>query len=495
MFKKERDLTERSKTLLKNKEIRTFKQDIQKQFPLIDEETLNTLIPNKADVHNIKLSNRTILYSIDGQVIFYDYQGRNNLYPTLHTLWKCPNMMRTMYTYGPVSRYVLRGADFMIPGLATLSNLSGLRENEKVSISIVGNPLPFAVGDCHVNEDGLLDRDGHKMKGKGVTIMHSYGDLLVSSKLTPNDGFTPEEIFPTEKLSDEVKKVIVDATESREAGDTEVAVDNEGEKILDGENDSGEGQEVDGENHCDDPEVVGVSHSLEETSLQASDSQQVDKVEEEEDDGTAALELKRRDEQLMESLILAFKYIIKEKQLPMLVSVFWSTLQRCSQCSTTFDNNGIIDLIEIKKTSYKKVTKFLEYCKSIDLLTYRDDNGIATITGIKRMHDLFREYKVDDPDKFKESVKLRETNSSSTGASGNSDSIGYHGSNPNGNSKITVIDLFKMPRNLKDIFGNIRGEYGDHLKSNEVSESLFVIVVDNIDSLSLSFLIHRFVIC
>ena len=34
------------------------------------------------------------------------------------------------------------------------------------------------------------------------------------------------------------------------------------------------------------------------------------------------------DEKLMKSLLLALKYVIKDKQLPMLASTFWSTVQR-----------------------------------------------------------------------------------------------------------------------------------------------------------------------
>jgi translation initiation factor 2D len=489
MFKKDRDLTERSKTLLKNKEIRTLKQDIIKQFPLLDEETLNQLIPNKADVHNIKLANRTILYSIDGQVIFYDYQGRNNLYPTLYTLWKCPHMMRTMYTYGPVSRYVLRGADFMIPGLANLENLSGLQENEKVSVTIVGNPLPFAVGDCHVSEDQLLDREGHKSKGKAMTVMHCYGDLLVSTKIVPNDGFTAEEIFPTEKLAEDVKKVIVDATEAREKerekGNSVSSTTQSSENTTHDNNDLERNGKMEGEGRNElDGDVEDTADVLAQTTLQQEqranenmEDETMDATEIEEHNNQAE-EIAQRDNQLMEALILAFKYIIKEKQLPMLVSVFWSTLQRCHQCiatMTTLDDeqeqstHSSTSTIDIKKTSYKKVSKFLDYCKGIDLLTYREENGISTITGVKRMHDLFREYKAEDPEKFKEAVSNAGSGSGG-GGSGSTDSsvVGYHTSS-NATGKIVVIDLFKMPRNMRDIFGMIRGEYGEHLKSNEVS--------------------------
>jgi hypothetical protein len=50
MFKKERDLTVRSKTLLKNKETRTLWTDILKQYPRLTEEVLNEVIPKKSAI-------------------------------------------------------------------------------------------------------------------------------------------------------------------------------------------------------------------------------------------------------------------------------------------------------------------------------------------------------------------------------------------------------------------------------------------------------------
>lgn len=225
MFKKDRDLTERSKTLLKNKEIRTLRSEVKKQYPLADEELLATVIGNKADVTCVKLSNRTILYEIDGKVILFDLEGRNNLFPTLHMLWKLPDMMRTFYTYGPVSKYVLKGADFMVPGLATLEGLAGLKEREKCCIKILGNPLPFAVGESQVGFT-YLNGPGEK-KGKAIGVLHVYGDLL-AHKDVPNEGFTLQQIKPLAGSS------TVEEDESDDDNDSDEADDNPIEVIKDG---------------------------------------------------------------------------------------------------------------------------------------------------------------------------------------------------------------------------------------------------------------------
>ena len=116
MFKKEKDLTERSQQLLKNKEIRTLRADCLKQFPSITEDEVASIIPNKAQVSVTKLANKTLLYSVDSVVYFFDLNGRNNLYPTIAALSKLPHMTKSLIIHSQVSRFMLKGADLMLPG-------------------------------------------------------------------------------------------------------------------------------------------------------------------------------------------------------------------------------------------------------------------------------------------------------------------------------------------------------------------------------------------
>jgi predicted ribosome-associated RNA-binding protein Tma20 len=84
MFKKTQDLAERSKTLLKNKEVRSLRKEIAAQFPAVTEEDVaNAIVTNMAQVTITKLASKTLLYSIEGVVYFFDLNARNNLYPTV----------------------------------------------------------------------------------------------------------------------------------------------------------------------------------------------------------------------------------------------------------------------------------------------------------------------------------------------------------------------------------------------------------------------------
>jgi hypothetical protein len=52
MFKKEQSVLERSRSTLKNKEVRQLRSDVQRQFPYIAEAELSELLPNKVNTNN-----------------------------------------------------------------------------------------------------------------------------------------------------------------------------------------------------------------------------------------------------------------------------------------------------------------------------------------------------------------------------------------------------------------------------------------------------------
>lgn len=191
MFKKERDLEQRSQTLLKNKEARKLRGDVLSAFSAapveISEEGLAALLPTKGQVTMTKLAQRSVLYSVDGVPLFFDHLGRHDIYPTCMALWRLP-LLRTFVIHSPVSEYVLRGADLMLPGLVSGQDFSGLQKGDKVAVCVSGNPCPFAVGICETSE---TDISTGGMRGKAVSIMHTFGDELwrLGGSFAPNEGF------------------------------------------------------------------------------------------------------------------------------------------------------------------------------------------------------------------------------------------------------------------------------------------------------------------
>ena len=121
MFKKEKDLVERSRSLLKKRETKKLKDEILSQLPALLPEQVEEFSPNKCSVEIVKLASRTLLYMFDGVPYFFDEDGRNKLFPTVFFLWRYSHALSTYVIHGPVSEFILNGADLMLPGLASFS--------------------------------------------------------------------------------------------------------------------------------------------------------------------------------------------------------------------------------------------------------------------------------------------------------------------------------------------------------------------------------------
>jgi predicted ribosome-associated RNA-binding protein Tma20 len=178
MFKKADDVRERSgKSAMRKKDVQNLKAALLLQMPRLSEtqEALSALLSG-GEVTQSKLVTKTIVYYVDNAPMVFDEQGRNRLFPTVLFLFLFPSCLRTYVIHGPVSRFVLKGADLMLPGLATLEGLDGILVDERVSIRIVGNPLPFAVAQSTSTWSSILESP---RKGRACEVVHLFGDFLV----------------------------------------------------------------------------------------------------------------------------------------------------------------------------------------------------------------------------------------------------------------------------------------------------------------------------
>eukprot|EP01031_Cornospumella_fuschlensis_P027255 gene27255-32925_t len=402
MFRKKENLVEKSRTLLKNKEIRGLRTWILQEYPNLGEAALEEALPAKASVTCIKLTNNTLLYSINNLVYFFDLHGEKKvLLPSLLMLWKCPDMMRTMRTHGPVSRFILRGADFMAPGLASLAGLDGLMKGDKVCLVSSRNPLPFAVGLSLIDIKGTsVGKQG--LQGKAMQVLHYYGDCLLP-EMRPNEGFTLTEILAVARAGG------AEVAESDDDGDDEQA-DAKEDCQPEGDHDGLVTSQITatGEDGIGLSEVSGVADVSNQSSDTAeaaavSDQAQVAESWEDEDLATAAAEVslgndhdgvpledqqeqdaasgddeeegvdldidignnmeeeadeahedieaeapaatsssvlsarEQVDLQLERAVSLAVRYVVKSAALPLLLSSFWKTLLRCHSAAELCD--------------------------------------------------------------------------------------------------------------------------------------------------------------
>lgn len=198
MFKKDKDIEQRTSNAIKNKDFKKLKSDLVKQFPLNDtsggrglsEDSLVVLFPPKCSITCTKLSNRTLVYCVDTIPYFFDLNGRCDYYPTVFALWKLPDILPQIVIHSPVSVFVLRGADLMAPGVYKLDE--GIRKGDKVSIRVRNNSLPFAVAMSEVNSEEDFGSAVARPRGKAAEVQHAFGDCLWKgvAVAVPNVGFS-----------------------------------------------------------------------------------------------------------------------------------------------------------------------------------------------------------------------------------------------------------------------------------------------------------------
>ena len=103
MFKKNISiLTSRE---LSGKDVKALKKDIKINFPDLSDSDVTDLIPNKAEVSLLKLSNRAQAYTCNGKnPLFFDAEGRGDLLvPSVFVLWRYPHILPSLTTYSEVS--------------------------------------------------------------------------------------------------------------------------------------------------------------------------------------------------------------------------------------------------------------------------------------------------------------------------------------------------------------------------------------------------------
>mmetsp|Transcript_30037 Transcript_30037/g.82445 ORF Transcript_30037/g.82445 Transcript_30037/m.82445 type:complete len:593 (-) Transcript_30037:91-1869(-) len=192
MFKK--PFAVQGTNLLSKKDVKQLKAQLSDQFPALEEKAIDELLP-EGQVKVFKLDNRCLLYSAgDAAPVFFDAEGRGEIYPTLITLWQYPYIMMELTIHPPVSKFVLNGADLMLPGVIVPTNgvagLGAVTKGQRRCIKIEGNPYPIAVGKMLVNQTQM-----EKLKGKGLEVAHVFKDTLweYAGKAIPNAGFSEKE--------------------------------------------------------------------------------------------------------------------------------------------------------------------------------------------------------------------------------------------------------------------------------------------------------------
>ncbi|KAM4795208.1 eukaryotic translation initiation factor 2D [Rhinophrynus dorsalis] len=351
----------KSNTSIKGSDRRKLRADISSAFPSLTTENVSDLMPSKEELNIVKVyvhkGDSVTIYVHNRNPIMFELE--RNLYPTVYTLWRYPDLLPAFTTWPPVLEKMTGGADLMLPGVVVPpSGLPEVEQGSLCAVSLVGNRAPVAVGVATMSTREMLSSG---MKGKGFNVLHTYRDQLWAF----GDKSCPPTIalLETETAPDKDKDDPVTAQDfPKENAVLESALDSL--SLTDGE----------------------VPAAQEEEDTPESSTAVEEEVEETEDTITC----QRSPQEAMDSLLNecffhALKYKVKKSDLPLLTSAFLRNyLFSCCPEGQQVD---------IKKSSYKKLSKFLQTMQQRKILQVKElSKGVESIVEIDWKHPDVRSF-------------------------------------------------------------------------------------------------------
>lgn len=341
----------RSNTAIKGSDRRKLRADVTAAFPTLGTDQVSELIPGKEELNIVKLyahkGDAVTVYSSGGNPILFELE--KNLYPTVYTLWSYPDLLPAFITWPLVLEKLVGGADLMLPGVVVPpTGLPQVQKGDLCAIALVGNRAPIAIGVAAMSTAQML---ASGLKGKGFSVLHTYQDHLWKS----GDKSSPPAIAP----------LPVDPTDSNE------------EKV--------------------DADLHGNLRNL--TLEREEEKEEVPHPEASEDTNSGALSQdsldgkplqEQMDELLQQCFLHALKSRVKKADLPLLTStLLGSHMFSCCPEGQQLD---------IKKSSYKKLSKFLQHMQREQIVQVKElSKGVESIVSVDWRHPRITSFVIPEP--------------------------------------------------------------------------------------------------
>lgn len=436
MFKKPVDVktTQRLSGADKKKLRRTAKE----RFPQASDADLDAILPPKVEITVAKYPNHALVYGIEGEfpMIFNVDARGHELFPTVYALWKVPHLLPAFTLKGgEVSRYVIGGADLMFPGISIPpEGLPSFEAGQPWAVKVPGNPAPIAVGTTTMSSTEAVKAG---LRGKAVKILHYYRDMLWNSSddhYVPNEGFF-EDIVVEDPNFVSTSQCPDSAGETEGTHDGGVSTEDAAVDISD--------------NHAADPGIH--SEAMEEVTdgvdeLKLPEDKTTEQAPDEMEHHNLTSE--EVDSLLHKCLLQALYTSIKDKDLPMPGSTLWSNhILPCRPPGITLD---------IKKSSHKKLSKWLQSKSSSGLISAKEDKykKEVILLGINRKHP---DYMAFRPEKRVQEPVEREKAVAESSVT----------------KQLEVSEVYKPTSHVKPIFLAVEADMEKYYSASEASDIVF----------------------
>ncbi|XP_076918682.1 uncharacterized protein LOC143579184 [Bidens hawaiensis] len=440
MFKK--SVEAKSQQRLSGADRKKLKRTIKERFHNASDSDLDILIPSKVEVTVSKQPNRVLIYSLEGGLpIFFDVDSRGTtIFPTVYSLWKVPHLLPAFVLKGgEVSRYVIGGADLMFPGInIDAAGLPEFSAGEPWAVMVPGNPAPIAVGSTCMSSSEAMKAG---LRGKALKISHHYRDALwesVEGRYVPNAGFLEDVVFEDPSLLTTSQQSDTDAT-SDHGNDAD---NRESEGVMNGS----EASHPDSSSNMQSNPDIDQQVTTDFGDLKVTES---DKGITEEQ---SMLSVEDVDALLDQCLLQAFYTTVKDKDLPIAGSTLWSNhVLPCRPPGTVLD---------IKKSSYKKLSKWLQSKSSEGLISSKEDKHKkeVMVLAINRKHPGYTSFKPEKQQVEKKEQTAEPVNETKS------------------NSMMEVIEIYKPSVHVNPIFTSVGADTSQLYTQSEASEVVFAYI-------------------
>lgn len=320
-------------------------------FPTLGTDQVSELVPGKEELNTVKL------YAHRGDAVTVYVSGGN---PILFELEKI--CIRQCTCCGPIpisyrpSQHGLWywknwwGSRFDAAGTCGApAGLPQVQKGDLCAIALVGNRAPVAIGVAAMSTEEMLTSG---LKGRGFSVLHTYQDHLWRS----GDKSSPPSIAP----------LVVDPADL---------------------NDDKESVQV-------NPVLQGEEEGNGETALSEATS-----AGGQDQDPTDSRTLQEQmDELLQQCFLHALKCRIQKADLPLLTS----TLLGSHMFSCCPEGHQL----DIKKSSYKKLSKFLQHMQQEQIVQVKElSRGVESVVAVDWRHPRITSFVIPEPSLTSQSVQ------------------------------------------------------------------------------------------
>ncbi|GAB0097829.1 Eukaryotic translation initiation factor 2D [Sergentomyia squamirostris] len=333
----------KSKILLRSSDRKKLQVKLAGKYPKLTEENFGKIFTQSGNIHHVKVITAqeeiVWVYLVEKQPVFFELVN-GSIYPTIHTLWIVPDLLASVTTNPSVLPILAKGANLMARGVIRQNQQgwTGINRGETVAVNLTTNTNACAVGIYAQSSNDLHLNGG---TGVCVEILHVFGDKLWS--IEPG---ACVQIPVGSRVLPELKSSDFPALGA--------------------------------------PGSEKMSHpvkSAEAPAAPADDlSEKLDEVELAED----PIEEESPDEVIKKAFLTALKKDKEKLVLPLLTSTFYA------------NHVQAVTPINIKQTSYKKVTKFLQEMSNEGFLVVREEKkGVEKIISIDYEHPQLMAFRPD----------------------------------------------------------------------------------------------------